>query len=186
MEILSSATITAGTLETEASARPVTSSTASTVKAAEPKIIYFSSVTENTKYLVDSLPYEASRIPLRRNDPELRADAPYLLFVPSYGGGEDNSAVPKQVIKFLNDRENRDLCLGVIAAGNMNFGAHYCIAGRIIEQKLGVPTFYRFELRGMPGDRERIEEGVQEVFDRYNAGRLLTAGGFGPTISRSL
>lgn len=157
------------------------SSTASIAKPIEPQIIYFSSVTENTKHLVDALPYDSQRIPLRRTDPEVHADAPYLLFVPSYGGGEDDSAVPKQVIKFLNEKANRDLCLGIVAAGNMNFGAHYCIAGRIIEQKLGVPTFYRFELRGMPGDAERIEEGVQEVFDRYNAGTLKTSGGFSPT-----
>lgn len=152
------------------------SSTDSTVRIKQPKLVYFSSVTENTKHLVDRLPFAAQRIPLRRNDPFLHVAEPYVLFVPSYGGGEEDSAVPKQVIKFLNDPQNRSLCLGVIAAGNMNFGAHYCIAGRIIEQKLGVPTFYRFELRGMPGDLERIQEGLLEVFERYADGRLKTAG----------
>lgn len=152
------------------------SSTVSTATARQPKLVYFSSVTENTKHLVDQLPFPAERIPLRRTDPFLHVTEPYVLFVPSYGGGEEDSAVPKQVIKFLNDPQNRSLCLGVIAAGNMNFGAHYCIAGRIIEHKLGVPTFYRFELRGMPGDLERIEEGLLEVFERYADGRLKTAG----------
>jgi len=141
-----------------------------------PRIVYFSSVTENTKHLVDELPFEASRIPLRRGDSFLHVTEPYVLFVPSYGGGEEDSAVPKQVIKFLNDAQNRALCLGVVAAGNINFGSHYCIAGRIIEHKLGVPVFYRFELRGMPGDRERIEEGLLEVFERYAEGRLQTSG----------
>jgi len=148
----------------------------SSQRSSVPKIVYFSSVTENTKHLVDELPFEAERIPLKRSDPFLKVDQPYVLFVPSYGGGSEGSAVPKQVIKFLNDPQNRDLCLGVVAAGNMNFGAHYCIAGRIIEHKLGVPVFYRFELRGMPGDRERIEEGLLEVFERYADGRLQTAG----------
>ena len=147
-----------------------------TARNPQPKLVYFSSVTENTKHLVDQLPFDAQRIPLRRTDPFLSVSEPYVLFVPSYGGGEEDSAVPRQVIKFLNDPQNRALCLGVIAAGNMNFGSHYCIAGRIIEQKLGVPTFYRFELRGMPGDLERIQEGLIEVFERYADGRLHTAG----------
>jgi len=148
----------------------------SSLPSIRPKVIYFSSVTENTKHLVDSLPFDSQRIPLRRTDTPVHATDPYVLFVPSYGGGEEDSAVPKQVIKFLNDPSNRSLCLGVVAAGNMNFGSHYCIAGRIIEHKLGVPVFYRFELRGMPGDRERIEEGLIEVFTRRAEGRLKTAG----------
>lgn len=94
--------------------------------------------------------------------------------VPSYGGGEDRSAVPKQVIKFLNVESNRNLCIGIIAAGNMNFGKHYCIAGKIISSKLQVPVFYQFELRGMPGDSERIEEGIREVFKKHAKGEILT------------
>ncbi len=157
--------------------QPATNSTSSTAPGtSEPRIVYFSSVTENTKHLVDQLPFEAQRIPLRRNDPSPKIEHPYVLFVPSYGGGEEDSAVPKQVIRFLNERSNRALCIGVVAAGNMNFGAHYCIAGRIISSKLKVPLFYRFELRGLPGDRERIEEGLREVFERFDRSELLTAG----------
>lgn len=154
----------------------ISSTSSSQPRSSQPRIVYFSSVTENTKHLVDKLPFEAQRIPLRRTEEPLWVAEPYVLFVPSYGGGAENTAVPKQVIKFLNEKENRDLCLGVIAAGNMNFGAHYCIAGRIIQEKLTVPLFFRFELRGMPGDLERIEEGLREVFDRYAAGKLQTAG----------
>lgn len=162
--------------ESEASAQPVTKSTDSIQKETKPHIVYFSSVTENTKYLVDQLPFTSERIPLRRADPFLKVDTPYVLFVPSYGGGAEGSAVPKQAIKFLNEKSNRDKCLGVIAAGNMNFGSSYCIAARIIANKLNLPIFYRFELRGMPGDSERIEEGIYEVFERYNDGRLKTVG----------
>jgi protein involved in ribonucleotide reduction len=145
-------------------------------RSKRPRIVYFSSVTENTKHLVDRLPFESKRIPLRRSDPFLHVTEPYVLFVPSYGGGQENSAVPKQVVQFLNDRRNRELCLGIVSAGNMNFGEHYCIAGKIISQKLHVPVFYRFEIRGMPGDTERIEQGLREVFERYAEGRLETAG----------
>lgn len=143
---------------------------------SNPSIVYFSSVTENTKHLVDSLSMDAKRIPLRPRDPQITIGGPYVLVVPSYGGGQDSSAVPKQVIKFLNEKANRDLCLGVIAAGNTNFGKHYCIAGRIISSKLQVPVFYKFEIRGMPGDAERIAEGIREVFENYDSGNILTSG----------
>lgn len=173
---LQSNTTTAEAQETGKSAQPVTTYTDSTQNNLRPRLVYFSSSTENTKHLVDRLPYEAERIPLRRTDSFLYVREPYILFVPSYGGGKEKSAVPKQVIKFLNEKSNRDLCLGIIAAGNMNFGAHYCIAARIISSKLHVPIFYKFEIRGMPGDKERIEEGIMEVFERYNQGELKTSG----------
>ncbi|WP_410375382.1 class Ib ribonucleoside-diphosphate reductase assembly flavoprotein NrdI, partial [Cronobacter malonaticus] len=37
----------------------------------------------------------------------LRADEPYILVVPTYGGGGTAGAVPRQVIRFLNDEHNR-------------------------------------------------------------------------------
>jgi len=37
------------------------------------------------------------------------------------------------------------LIRGVIAAGNTNFGAAYCIAGSIISVKRAVPYLYGFE-----------------------------------------
>lgn len=140
--------------------------------SAKPRIVYFSSVTENTKHLVDKTPYEAQRIPLRRTDEELFVDYPYVLIAPSYGGGSEDSAVPKQIINFLNNKKNRSFCLGVISAGNTNFGKDYCIAGRILQRKLQVPNYYNFELRGTTVDLERITEGIQEVFDKFNEGEI--------------
>ncbi|PUX27528.1 class Ib ribonucleoside-diphosphate reductase assembly flavoprotein NrdI, partial [Cronobacter sakazakii] len=67
----------------------------------------------------------AARIPLEDRE-RLRADEPYILVVPTYGGGGTAGAVPRQVIRFLNDEHNRALLRGVIAAGNRNFGEGYC------------------------------------------------------------
>ena len=86
------------------------------------KIVYFSSVTNNTARFVKKLGMEAERIPLRRTDPDLIVDDEYVLIVPTYGGGNNRGAVPKQVIKFLNNEHNRSLIRGVVSAGNTNFG----------------------------------------------------------------
>ena len=100
-------------------------------------VVYFSSATGNTRRFVEKLGLPAARIPLRPKDEPLRVREEYVLIVPTYGGGNIKGAVPKQVIKFLNNPENRALCRGVISSGNTNFGKAYCIAGDIIAAKLG-------------------------------------------------
>ncbi|STC68738.1 ribonucleotide reductase stimulatory protein [Corynebacterium pilosum] len=135
-------------------------------------VVYFSSVTENTRRFVDKLGLPSKRIPLYRSDEPLIVDEPYVLICPTYGGGasishQNTRPVPKQVIRFLNNEHNRSLIRGVIAAGNSNFGPDYCIAGDVISQKCKVPYLYRFELLGMPEDVERVRD---ELID--NAERL--------------
>ena len=102
-----------------------------------PLLVYFSSTSENTHRFVGKLGFPTARIPLRRTDPPLTVDEEYVLVVPTYGGGSVKGAVPKQVIAFLNNPDNRALCRGVIASGNTNFGQAYCLAGDIIASKLG-------------------------------------------------
>ena len=92
------------------------------------------------------------------------ADEPFVLILPTYGGGPHTKAVPKQVIKFLNDERNRKLIRGVIAAGNTNFGDAYGIAGDIVAQKCRVPHLYRFELFGTPEDVENVRNGLEQFW----------------------
>ncbi|STR38191.1 ribonucleotide reduction protein NrdI [Klebsiella pneumoniae] len=112
-------------------------------------IVYFSSRSENTHRFVQRLGLPAVRIPLNERE-HLRVDEPYILIVPSYGGGGTAGAVPRQAIRFLNDVHNRQLIRGVIAAGNRNFGDGWGRAGDVIAQKCAVPYLYRFELMGTP------------------------------------
>lgn len=128
------------------------------------QLVYFSSASENTHRFVGKLGLPAHRIPLRASEPPLRVDEPYVLLVPTYGGGNGAGAVPKQVIRFLNDPENRSLIRGVISAGNTNFGRAYCLAGDIVAAKCHVPHLYRFELMGTSDDVERVREGLSNVF----------------------
>lgn len=138
----------------------------STTNATTPHIVYFSSVTNNTARFVEKLGFPSLRIPLRRNDEAIHPDAPYVLIVPTYGGGNVKGAVPKQVITFLNEKANRDKCVGVIAAGNTNFNKAYALAGDIISAKLHVPFMYKFELLGTPEDVEKCKEGLVKFWQK--------------------
>ena len=116
-------------------------------------VVYFSSVSENTKRFVDKLEAQSVRIPIRTDEAaEFVHDRDSVLVLPTYGGGNDNSTVPKQVIKFLNNPDNRKHIKAVIAGGNTNFGSHFGKAGDIVADKLGVPVLYRFEITGTPED----------------------------------
>ena len=128
-------------------------------------IVYFSSSSENTHRFVQRLGLPAVRIPLNERE-RIQVDAPYILIVPSYGGGGTAGAVPRQAIRFLNDPHNRQRIRGVIAAGNRNFGDAYGRAGDVIAQKCGVPYLYRFELMGTPTDIDNVRKGVSEFWQR--------------------
>lgn len=93
----------------------------------------------------------------------LKVAEPYVLVTPTYAGSQGEDAVPKQVIRFLNDPENRALIKGVIAGGNRNFGKYYAHAGTVIAGKCKVPCLYRFELMGTPEDIINVKLKLQEV-----------------------
>jgi protein involved in ribonucleotide reduction len=123
-------------------------------------LVYFSSVSGNTRRFIEKLGRAAVRIPLLAREGTLRVEEPYVLVVPTYGGGDGKGAVPKQVIKFLNDPQNRALIRGVISAGNTNFGTAFGLAGDIIAAKCHVPHLYRFEVFGTPDDVRAVNDGL--------------------------
>jgi protein involved in ribonucleotide reduction len=129
-------------------------------------VVYFSSVSGNTKRFVEKLDLPVSRIPLYRSDEELIVNVPYVLAVPSYGGGAQSSNIPKQVIKFLRNENNRQLMRGVIALGNTNFGHAYCIAGHLISQKLGVPVLAEVEIFGTLEDVTEVKQKIEELGEK--------------------
>ena len=133
-----------------------------------PLLVYFSSVSGNTARFIgklENLGMRAVRIPLQPGQPMPEINEPFVLVTPTYGGGrsrgEEKGAVPRQVIRFLNDERNRSLIRGVIAAGNTNFGEHFCVAGDIISRKCQVPHLYRLEVFGTPEDVDRVSEGLE-------------------------
>ncbi len=126
-------------------------------------IVYFSSKSENTHRFVCKLGFVSKRIPISSRE-ELKVDKPYVLIVPTYSGDGGKGAVPKQVIRFLNEAGNRSHLRGVISAGNSNFGATFGIAGDIISAKCQVPYLYRFELLGTEQDVANVKHGLERFW----------------------
>ena len=128
--------------------------------AAEGKtigaLVYFSSASENTARFVAGCRLQDEGINVIRE--------PYVIMVPTYGGGVVKKAVPIQVKRFLNDPANREWIRGVIASGNTNFGEAYCAAGDIIAAKCKVPYLYRYELMGTPEDTAAVRIGLVRFF----------------------
>ncbi|WP_425051229.1 class Ib ribonucleoside-diphosphate reductase assembly flavoprotein NrdI [Psychromarinibacter sp. S121] len=130
-----------------------------------PGLVYYSSRSGNTARLVERLGLPAARVPVSPSDPMPVVDAPFVLICPTYADGEGRGAVPKQVIRLLNDPATRALLRGVIAGGNRNFGATFARAGDVIAAKCGVPVLYRFELAGTDTDIARIRSGLDRMGD---------------------
>jgi protein involved in ribonucleotide reduction len=121
--------------------------------------VYFSNYSGNTKRFVEKLnEHNAIRIPIDWDSSNITLDQPYVLLVPTYGGGEGRAAIPRQVRSFLNIKENRRLIRGVVGFGNTNFGEHFCKAADLISAKTGVPVIARVEIFGTEDDVNKIKE----------------------------
>jgi protein involved in ribonucleotide reduction len=128
-------------------------------------IVYFSNYSGNTKRFVERLnENDAIRIPIDRSGGSITVARPYVLLVPTYGGGEGRAAIPRQVRSFLNVRENRALLRGVIGFGNTNFGEHFCRAADLISAKTGVPVIARVEIFGTEDDVKTVKERLNLLY----------------------
>lgn len=135
-------------------------------------IVYFSSASENTRRFAEKLPSTLNliRIPIKWDaETPLVVEREFVLMLPTYGGGEYEKAVPRQVVKFLNLQENRALIRGVIGTGNTNFGEHYCLAADVVVAKTGVPLLHRVEILGTPDDVEKVTERLEELWKTSTA-----------------
>ena len=129
-----------------------------------PLIVYFSSTSGNTERFIDALGVRSIRIPLtmKVNTPIIKE--PYVLITPTYANDDGSNAVPKQVIRFLNEEQNRKTLRGVIGSGNRNFGENFGLAARIIAKKCNVPLLYRFELSGTKDDITNVKQGMGKLW----------------------
>jgi protein involved in ribonucleotide reduction len=129
-------------------------------------IVYFSNYSGNTKRFVEKINGNSTRIPIDTNDSrDFLVSSEYVLFVPTYGGGSEKSAIPRQVRRFLNNEQNRNLLRGVVGFGNTNFGDHFCKAAEIISRKTGVPVIARVEIFGTQDDVNKVKERMRMLYD---------------------
>lgn len=129
-------------------------------------IVYFSNYSGNTKRFVEKLNGNSIRIPIDWDDTRpLVVGSKFVLFVPTYGGGSQNAAIPKQVRRFLNIPENRNLLRGVVGFGNTNFGEHFCKGARMISEKTGVPLLAQVEIFGTPEDVTKVEKAMRLLYE---------------------
>lgn len=135
------------------------------------QLIYFSTQSGNTHQFVQRLGIPNKRIPLSPKEEMINADEPFILVTPTYADNDGKGAVPKQVIKFLNNENNRKLMVGVIAGGNTNFGQYYGYAGNVISKKCNVPLLYKFELTGTLKEIQDVQEGVAKLWEQHNKRR---------------
>ena len=137
-------------------------------------LVYFSSASENTHRFVQKLGLPAPRIPTARPRGHLRAHEPYVLIVPTYGGGNDGmgrdtSYVPKRSSKFLNNDAQQG------ADPRRDRGRQHQLR-RILSvlqetsslSKCRVPYLYRFELMGTAEDVERVRAGLGQFWDHLD------------------
>lgn len=122
-------------------------------------VVYYSNRSGNTKRFVEKLGYDnvyrVSDLPLAHKE--------YVLFVPTYGGGDGEYSIPRAVATFLNVKSNRDLLRGVVGFGNTNFGTHFCKAAYLIAEKTGVPILANIELLGTPEDVQLVQERLRKL-----------------------
>ena len=122
-------------------------------------VVYYSNRSGNTKRFVEKLGYDnvyrVSELPLAHKE--------YVLFVPTYGGGDGEYSIPRAVATFLNVKSNRDLLRGVVGFGNTNFGDHYCKAAYLIAEKTGVPILANIDLLGTPEDVQLVQERLRKL-----------------------
>ena len=131
----------------------------------EPLLVYYSSPSGNTERFVKNLGIRAKRIPISMKEEMEPINEPYVLVSPTYADDDGSKAVPKQVIRFLNNAHNRALMIGVIASGNRNFGHMFAYAGTVISRKCNVPFLYKFELSGTTDDIANVTQGVNKLWN---------------------
>lgn len=124
-------------------------------------LLFYSSASGNTERFVRKLNLPAIRLPIAIDSPVPTIDSPFVLICPTFADGKGRGAVPKPVIRVLNDTRIRHQLRGVIAAGNRNFGATFALAGDVIARKCHVPVLYRFELAGTQNDIRLVRQGLE-------------------------
>ena len=84
---------------------------------------------------------------------------PFIILCPSFDQPR-GGFTPKPVEKFLE--QHGHWLVGVLGAGNLNFGEHFCQAAKDISAQHNVPVLHRIDIMGNENDYEVIDRGVKQ------------------------
>lgn len=117
-----------------------------------PIIYYWSSNSGGTKRVADNL--KTTTQPIHEIE---TVDHPFVIMTPSFDQPR-GGFTPKPVEKFLE--QHGQWLIGVIGAGNLNFGEHYCQAAKDISAQYKVPVLHRIDIMGNEHDYQVIDSGI--------------------------
>lgn len=129
--------------------------------------VYYSSRSGNTEKLLRQAGLPALRIPQEVDAPMPAVDGPFVLVTPSFGDSTGKGAVPKPVIRFLNDPQRRQWLRAVVGCGDRNFGALFAQASEVVARKCGVPLLLRIEMSGTARDWQRLQAIDQHFSEHF-------------------
>lgn len=118
---------------------------------SKPLIVYWSANSGGTKRFAENLATET--IPIEAYD----GKAPYVLLTPTYDQPR-GTMTPKPVEEWLTKHAAN--MVGVIGAGNLNFGANYCQAAKDIAAQHDIPILHRVDIPGNSGDTRTVDAGM--------------------------
>jgi|SRR6185437_2389856 len=116
-------------------------------------MIVYASRTNNVKSVSKKL--EASDILCVDIKSTENVTTPFFIFTYTDKIGE----APEHVLDFLY--LNEEFLKGVIASGNVNFGASFCLSADKISKEFNVPIIKKLDLRGSSND-------LKDIINSYN------------------
>ena len=120
-------------------------------------MIVFMSLVGNTRKFVNKVNEPAVELSID-NSLDLELNTPFILIVPTYS--EEISDIVRE---FLENETNRDLCKGIVGAGNRNFAQLFCYTAKDLSKEFDLPLLHLFEFQGSSLDVKKIEEELEAI-----------------------
>lgn len=119
------------------------------------KLVFFSLTGQTRRFVAKTGLKGVEILPL---NPFVCMNEPYLLIVPTY-----DKEVTAPIFEFLEYKNNREYCKGVLGGGNRNFADLFVFTAKDISRDYELPLLYAFEFNGTTEDVEYVQKVVKEL-----------------------
>ena len=120
-------------------------------------IIYYSRFGNTYSFIKNHISNDYKKVRIENIQEDSDLPQQYVLFTPTYNFGE----IPEEVVEFLDKYHSK--CLGTVVNGNRNWGDKFANAGRLIQEKYGIPCLYKYEMRGNKKVAEEVEKIIEKL-----------------------